>query len=338
MAGSMKDKLAQHRAKKNKSGSNSPESRVSNVNELLGGTGELDTSVIVDKAKKEGRFVTLSKGALVPDPNQPRKTVDPDALRELQESIESKGQLQPVLISPRNEDGTYTIIAGERRWRAVQSSKTVDTIDAIISSGGTDELSVLLMQVDENNKREQIPAIENALAMQRVVELCKSQGRSQGDAAALLGISKGKLSKHLSLIKAPESVTALSSSGEIQDVEVLYMLAQSAKTDQPGTEALINDWRNDALDVNLRTAVKALANQGTDESRKSERGKSGKAQSEPQKNEGSGGTKSAVFHNVEEVSDGFVVSFQVGKKTVRYRLTPDSLRQLRDKVSENWRS
>ncbi|WP_027710077.1 ParB/RepB/Spo0J family partition protein [Zooshikella ganghwensis] len=214
---------------------------------------------VVTIAKSEGRYLELSPNQLEPDPNQPRKTFDNQALQELQQSIEARGQLQPILIGEQGDSGKYPIISGERRWRAISNSSTVKTVSAIVRSGASDELLLLLMQIDENNQREQVPAIENAEAMQRVVDICKANGNDQAYAASILGVSKGHLSKYLSLLKAPDSIKQLSLNNETQDVVTLYDLARAYQKDKQAVNELVNQWQAGELTGTLRKASRELA-------------------------------------------------------------------------------
>ncbi|RDH41807.1 ParB/RepB/Spo0J family partition protein [Zooshikella ganghwensis] len=214
---------------------------------------------VVTIAKSEGRYLELGPNQLEPDPNQPRKTFDEQGLQDLQRSIEARGQLQPILIGEQGDSGKYPIISGERRWRAISNSSTVKTVSAIVRSGASDELLLLLMQIDENNQREQVPAIENAEAMQRVVDICKTNGNDQAYAASILGVSKGHLSKYLALLKAPDSIKQLSLNNETQDVVTLYDLTRAYQKDQKAVDSLVNQWKSGELIGTLRKASRELA-------------------------------------------------------------------------------
>ncbi|MBU2714052.1 ParB/RepB/Spo0J family partition protein [Zooshikella harenae] len=214
---------------------------------------------VVTIAKSEGRYLELSPDQLEPDPNQPRKTFDEQGLQDLQRSIEARGQLQPILIGEQGDNGKYPIISGERRWRAISNSSIMKTVSAIVRSGASDELLLLLMQIDENNQREQVPAIENAEAMQRVVDICKANGNDQAYAASILGVSKGHLSKYLALLKAPDSIKQLSLNNETQDVVTLYDLTRAYQKDQTAVDSLVNQWKSGELIGTLRKASRELA-------------------------------------------------------------------------------
>ncbi|MGI0120464.1 ParB/RepB/Spo0J family partition protein [Zooshikella sp. RANM57] len=283
-----------------------------NINSLLEDTG---TDSIIGKAKKEGRYLELTPQQLEPDPNQPRKTFDEHTLKELQLSIETRGQLQPILVGNQNGKGKYPIISGERRWRAISNSTIVTTISAVIRSGSSDELLLLLIQIDENNKREQVPAIENAEAMKRVVEICKSKKLDQAYAASVLGMSKAALSKHLSLLKAPESIKQLSLNNETQDVETLYNLSRAAKKNEKLVSKLVDKWKGGKLKKTLRVASKELL----DDSKQSIDGKLPSKLTKIEK-------VKRVF--IEEGQPPKLV-IEIGDKAISYSLPPKVLEELK---------
>ena len=232
------------------------------INDFLGGDG------VIESAKADGRLLVLPGDSFIPDPSQPRKTFDDARLQELRLSIETNGQLQPILVGEKLDNGKYPIIAGERRWRAISNSNVVTDVVAIIRGGSVDELNMLLMQIDENERREQVSAIENALAIRRIVDLCVADGKGQVYASELLNISKGQLSKILALVNAPSIVVSLSNDLGVQDVEVLYGLSKAFDKNPDAVTELVEKWESGSLDGNLRQAVKSLS-----ESVKSERPK-----------------------------------------------------------------
>ena len=284
------------------------------ISSLLEDTG---TDSIIGKAKEEGRYLELLPNQLEPDPNQPRKTFDTQALSELQKSIEARGQLQPILIGEKGESGKYPIISGERRWRAISNSSEINSIAAIIRSGASDELLLLLMQIDENNQREQVPAIENALAMQRVVDICKTGGNDQAYAASVLGLSKASLSKHLSLLKAPDNIKQLSLNNETQDVETLYNLSRVAKKNEKAVNKLVDKWKEGELDTTLRAASKGLVE---DQGKKKTKSKVG-----PEAKE--------VL--IEEREGQQVLVVKLDNKSVSYELSQDVLEAFKSHLAKS---
>lgn len=254
-------KVAASKAAKAASSGKSPRPKVDISDFLDGGN-------IVESAKADGRLLVLPGDSFIPDPSQPRKTFDDARLQELRLSIETNGQLQPILVGEKLDNGKYPIIAGERRWRAISNSNVVTDVVAIIRGGSVDELNMLLMQIDENERREQVSAIENALAIRRIVDLCVADGKGQVYASELLNISKGQLSKILALVNAPSIVVNLSNDLGVQDVEVLYGLSKAFDKNPDAVTELVEKWESGSLDGNLRQAVKSLSESVKSESPK----------------------------------------------------------------------
>lgn len=213
--------------------------------------------LLIKSAKSEGRFLTVGKDSLYPDPKQPRKSFDATALMELRINIEHLGQLQAVLVRPADESGKYKLIAGERRWRAICDSSSVETIDiAIVPTEHLSDFTVMQMQRAENVKRDPLTAIEQAQSLADLVALGKAEGLTQADVARAEQMSASNLSKHLALLNAPASVRALSESRETQDVETLYNLAQLAEKNPEKLTEVVDAWRSGELEGNLRQAAK----------------------------------------------------------------------------------
>ena len=101
-----------------------------------------------------------------PNPNQPRRDFDQDSLRELADSIAEIGIVQPITLR-KMEDGTFQIIAGERRWRASKMAG-LRTIPAYIRTA--DDENVMEMALIENIQREDLNSVEIALAYQHLIE------------------------------------------------------------------------------------------------------------------------------------------------------------------------
>ena len=183
----------------------------------------------IESAKSDGRFLTVDPDELIPDVSQPRKHFDDEKIKELRESIEKRGQLQPVVVGNKSADGKYPIIAGERRWRAISQSSVIKRIDVVIVSVD-EELDILGVQIEENSKRQDISAYESAMAMRRVVDLAKKRGMNQGQAAAFVGVSPSWLSKMLALAAGNELIVNLMREGVTNDVNALYELNQLAES------------------------------------------------------------------------------------------------------------
>jgi ParB family chromosome partitioning protein len=142
-----------------------------------------------------------------PNPAQPRKTFDEEALAELAESIRQRGVLQPVLV--RAVDGGFELIAGERRWRAAQRAQ-LHAIPAVVRSD-SDESSAELALI-ENVQREDLNAIEEADGYRVLIE---RYGHGPEAVAKLVGKSRSHVANLLRLLALPDEVQQMLLRGDI---------------------------------------------------------------------------------------------------------------------------
>lgn len=136
---------------------------------------------------------------IFPNPLQPRHDFDDEALGELSASIANLGVIQPITLR-RREDGKYTIISGERRWRASQMAG-LETLPAYIREVDDEDLHT--MALVENIQREDLNAIEIALGMQRLIEEC---GLTQEAMAEKVGKKRSTVSNYMRLLGQPSEV------------------------------------------------------------------------------------------------------------------------------------
>lgn len=127
-----------------------------------------------------------------PNKNQPRKDFDEEKIDELVISIKEHGVLQPILLKPNN--GRYTIIAGERRWRAARLAG-LDKIPAIIRD--IEESEILLLALVENLQREDLDPIEEAEGIRRLMDECNL---TQEQVAQKVGKSRPVIANALRLL------------------------------------------------------------------------------------------------------------------------------------------
>ncbi len=161
----------------------------------------LDALISTDDINPQGSssINEIDIDKIVANPNQPRREMDPESLRELADSIEQIGIVQPITLR-QMDDGTYQIIAGERRWRASQLAGLA-TIPAYVRNANDE--SVALMALVENIQREDLNAIEIALAysnMQQVMNL------TQEAVAEKVGKKRTTVANYLRLLKLPAPV------------------------------------------------------------------------------------------------------------------------------------
>ena len=145
---------------------------------------------------EKGKLYELTISSVQPDPEQPRKYFDEQALAELSASITSHGVLQPILVR-EGAEGVFIIVSGERRYQAARNAGLAN-IPAILTDGEPAEISII-----ENLLRENLTAIEEAEAIERLRAL---HDYALSDLATALGKSDSTLSEILSLNKLPVAV------------------------------------------------------------------------------------------------------------------------------------
>ena len=144
-----------------------------------------------------------------PNPNQPRREFDQEALGELANSIRELGIIQPITL--RKVDGQkYQIIAGERRWRASQLAGLTKIPAYIVS---VEDQGVMEMALVENIQREDLNAIEIALAYQHLAE---ATGMTQAKISERVGKSRAAVTNYMRLLKLPAQVQMALKNHEIE--------------------------------------------------------------------------------------------------------------------------
>ena len=148
----------------------------------------------------EAQFFICHVDRIIPNPDQPRREIDPAALRELADSIREQGVLQPLLVR-RLADGTLQIIAGERRWRAAKLAG-VHEVPVVVRevSNDADQLELALI---ENVQRQDLDPIEEALSYQRLVDL---RGLTQEQVARKVGKDRSTVANALRLLTLPAEI------------------------------------------------------------------------------------------------------------------------------------
>ena len=156
----------------------------------------------------ESGIKTLPLSKIEPNPNQPRKTFDPESLKELAQSIQIHGVIQPIVVCPR-DDGTYIIIAGERRYKACKMLK-METIPVIIKRYTEQEMKEIALI--ENLQRDDLNPIETAYAMKQLVD---EFGFTQEALAKRLGVSRPNVTNTIRLLSLAPEVMTLVEQGKI---------------------------------------------------------------------------------------------------------------------------
>lgn len=154
--------------------------------------------------------VTLRIADIEPRSDQPRKTFTHESLEQLADSIGQFGVLQPIIVRESQLlQGTYEIIAGERRWRASKMAG-LNEIPAVILDG--DDLKAAQVAVIENVQREDLNAVEEAMAYDVLIE---RYGLTQDQVAKQVGKSRSAVTNMLRLLDLPEDVLALLKNGDL---------------------------------------------------------------------------------------------------------------------------
>lgn len=136
---------------------------------------------------------------IMANPNQPRRDFDEETLAELSASIRELGIVQPITLRDKG-DGTYLIIAGERRWRASQMAG-LETIPAYVRT--VDDENMMAMALIENIQREDLNAMEIALAYQNLMEQFKL---TQERLSERVGKNRSTVTNYLRLLKLPATI------------------------------------------------------------------------------------------------------------------------------------
>ncbi len=155
-----------------------------------------------------GEVIEIELRRIAANAEQPRKIFREESLKELAASIREKGIIQPVLVR-REPDGSFMLIAGERRMRAAHMAG-LQTMPAIIREA--DEEEVQEIALIENIQREDLNPLETARAFKRLMDRF---GLSQEELSKKVGKERATVTNYLRLLQLPKAVTDLINSGEL---------------------------------------------------------------------------------------------------------------------------
>ncbi len=170
-----------------------------------------------EQAEREGSLRELATIAIRPNPYQPRRAIDEAALQELTDSIAASGLLQPVMVRP--VDDGYQLIAGERRWRAVQRLGW-KSVPAVVRE--VDDQTLLTLALIENLQRDNLSPIEEARGYQRLAD---EFDQSLTDVARLVGRDRSTVANTVRLLNLPEEVQDMVGRGELSAGHARALLA-----------------------------------------------------------------------------------------------------------------
>lgn len=192
---------------------------------------------IEEKKKPAEEVVKIPIDKIIPNRYQPRTVFDEDKIEELSRTIHTHGVIQPIVVRKYSED-LFEIIAGERRYRAMKRLNWTEVPAIVRDLSDKETASIALI---ENLQREELTAIEEALAYQQLLEL---HSLTQEALAQRLGKGQSTVANKLRLLKLPKSVQDAILKREISERHARALIAIKDETVQTQMVDLIkeNDW------------------------------------------------------------------------------------------------
>lgn len=190
-----------------------------------------------EEAKSAGKLLEISIDAIHPDPHQPRKTFK--NIEGLARSIQEQGLLQPIIVKTL-QNSEYQIIVGERRFHAAKQAG-LQKVPAILRE--EEDAQTLILQLLENDQRERVSPLEEAEALQKLIEQMKL---SKQDIAKELGRDSAWVSLRLGLLNANPQIKTLIQEEKVQDLRTLHELRKLSEEEPELFESAIR--RINALD------------------------------------------------------------------------------------------
>ena len=176
----------------------------------IGGLGRGFYDIYDDNNLEKGSNQTIRISEIEPRRDQPRKTFDRESLETLADSIATYGVLQPIIVRENESaEGTYEIIAGERRWRASKMAGLTE-IPAIVFDG--DELKAAQVALIENIQREDLNPVEEAFGYGALIERF---GLTQEQVAKQVGKSRSAVANMLRLLDLPDEALQMLKDGDL---------------------------------------------------------------------------------------------------------------------------
>ena len=184
------------------------------------GLGALIDDFSVPAAQEQITVLPLQK--IEPNPKQPRRTFDPDALQSLADSIAEHGVVQPLAVRDAG-NGYYQIIAGERRWRAARLAGLTELPVVVLDA---DDQTVMELALIENLQRQDLNPMEEAEGYRVLME---EYGLTQEQAATRVGKSRPAVANALRLLALPDEVRAMVEEGTLSAGHARAVLTLSSQ-------------------------------------------------------------------------------------------------------------
>jgi ParB family chromosome partitioning protein len=189
----------------------------------------------------------LAVELIAPNPSQPRRRFDEEALDTLAGSVRERGLLQPILVRPR-AGGRYELVAGERRWRAARLAG-LETVPALVQQ--RDDAQTLEAALIENMAREDLNPVEEARAVAGLVE---ELGLTREDVGRRVGRSRVAVSNLLRLLDLPDDVLELLQEGRLTEGHgrALLLADDHARRRALARDAVRDGWSVRVLEARAR--------------------------------------------------------------------------------------
>ena len=171
--------------------------------------GEIDRPATETQAPAPRADGVVPIEMVVANPRNPRRTFGENDLTDLAQSIREHGVVQPVIVRPGRMDGTYEIIAGERRWRAAQRAG-VTQLPVLIRE--VDDRVALELAIVENVQRADLNPVEEAMGYQQLID---EHSYTQADLGQVIGKSRSHVANTLRLLKLPTIIQDMLTSGTL---------------------------------------------------------------------------------------------------------------------------
>jgi ParB family chromosome partitioning protein len=188
-------------------------------------------AIIANEPLGKNRLVDLDVDSIHPNPFQPRKMFQKNALQQLADSMKEDGIIQPVVVYKR--DGKYFLVVGERRWRAAQLLRW-EKIPAVVKEFSDND--VMANALVENIQREDLNAIEIAEGIEALIA---QSGQGQQETAEKLGMNRATLANFLRLLKLPDPVKEAIVLGKLDQGHARALLALKSEGDILAAAALV---------------------------------------------------------------------------------------------------
>ena len=210
------------------------------------GLGSLIPGSETETGQSESGLRTVPVKAITPNPRQPRTQMDESKLAELADSIREHGLIQPLIV--RQEGQGYTLIAGERRWRASQLAG-LSTVPVVVKEASPQ--AMLELALIENIQRADLNPIEEALAYQQLID---DFGLTQEAVAGRVGKSRPTVANIVRLLNLPQSVQEAVNNEQISGAHARALLPLPTPESQI---AIMNSIINQGLSVRQVEAIVA---------------------------------------------------------------------------------